>query len=103
MGKRGPVPTFKAAISLCSDVTETQSLEAAAKKVDECTAGCGLNLLINNAGIACDTTLDSEDAQSMAAVYATNTIGPMLVTQVRAQMQQAGQTPGEMLTPLINL
>ncbi|XP_061450613.1 C-signal-like [Rhineura floridana] len=44
-------------------------------------AGCGLTLLINNAGIACETTLDSENAQSMAAVYATNTTGPMLVCQ----------------------
>ncbi|XP_054856639.1 C-factor-like [Eublepharis macularius] len=63
------------------DVTDPHSITAAAKEVEEHLAGCGLNLLINNAGIAQETTLDSETAQSMAAVYATNTIGPMQVCQ----------------------
>ncbi|XP_015275301.1 PREDICTED: C-factor-like [Gekko japonicus] len=63
------------------DVTDPHSIRAAAEEVEKYLAGRGLNLLINNAGIACATTLASETAQSMAAVYATNTIGPMQVCQ----------------------
>nr|XP_056718301.1 C-factor-like [Euleptes europaea] len=63
------------------DVTDPHSIEAAAEEVEKYLAGRGLNLLINNAGIACETTLASETAQSMAAVYATNTIGPLQVCQ----------------------
>ncbi|KAJ6666181.1 hypothetical protein lerEdw1_001086 [Lerista edwardsae] len=64
------------------DVTNLQSIREAAEKVEALVARRGLNLLINNAGIAWKTTLASEDAQSMAATYTTNTIGPMQVCQV---------------------
>ncbi|XP_053127240.1 C-factor-like isoform X2 [Hemicordylus capensis] len=63
------------------DVTDPHSIEEAVRKVEERTAGCGLNLLINNAALTCNTSLESETAQSMEAAYTTNTIGPLLVCQ----------------------
>ncbi|XP_028595296.2 C-signal-like [Podarcis muralis] len=63
------------------DVTDPHSIKEATKKVEERVAGCGLNLLINNAAMACETTLSSENTQNMMFLYATNTIGPMLVCQ----------------------
>ncbi|KAH0619397.1 hypothetical protein JD844_000009 [Phrynosoma platyrhinos] len=68
------------------DVTDPESIKAAAQKVEEKVGGSGLNLLINNAAIACNTTLETEDAQNMAAVYATNTIGPLLMCQAALNM-----------------
>ncbi|XP_042336630.1 C-factor-like [Sceloporus undulatus] len=72
------------------DVTDPESIKAAAQKVGEQVGGSGLNLLINNAAIACDTTLETEDAQNMAAVYATNTIGPLLMCQAFMPLLRKG-------------
>ncbi|XP_062997558.1 estradiol 17-beta-dehydrogenase 2-like [Elgaria multicarinata webbii] len=74
--------SHSALVLLELDVTDPDSIKEAAKKVKEHVAGQGLNLLINNADVTFETTLDSENAQTMAAVYATNTIGPMQVCQV---------------------
>ncbi|KAM8799378.1 C-signal-like [Eudromia elegans] len=63
------------------EVTDPASIQAAATKVTEYLKGSGLNLLINNAGIAKVTLLDTETSQDMSEVYATNTIGPLLVSQ----------------------
>ncbi|XP_044289867.1 C-factor-like [Varanus komodoensis] len=43
--------------------------------------GRDLNQLINSAEVARETTLASENVQSMLASYTTTTIGPMLVCQ----------------------
>ncbi|XP_072836918.2 C-signal isoform X1 [Pogona vitticeps] len=76
----GP-PKGSTLVLLQLDVTDPQSIKEAAKKAEEHLEGRGLNLLVNNAGIACDTTLDSETAQTMMTVYATNTVGPLRVSQ----------------------
>ncbi|XP_048371296.1 short chain dehydrogenase gsfK-like [Sphaerodactylus townsendi] len=79
------VPAFTklgAILTLFSkNVTDPQSIKAAAEEVQRYLTGRGLALLINNAGIAYKTTLASETAQTMAAVYTTNTLGPMRVSQ----------------------
>ncbi|KAH0619576.1 hypothetical protein JD844_000299 [Phrynosoma platyrhinos] len=49
--------------------------------VTERLKGAGLNLLINNAGIVKQSTLESETPEDMLEVYNTNVIGPMMVTQ----------------------
>lgn len=63
------------------DTNDPSSIKAAAAKVTEHLQGAGLNLLINNAGIAKQSTLESETSEVMAEVYKTNVIGPLLVSQ----------------------
>nr|XP_013804073.1 PREDICTED: 11-cis retinol dehydrogenase-like [Apteryx mantelli mantelli] len=65
------------------EVTDPASIQAAAARVREHLKGSGLNLLINNAAMVLNRTLDMETLQDMSQVYATNTIGPLLVSQVR--------------------
>ncbi|XP_040427364.1 C-factor-like [Cygnus olor] len=63
------------------EVTEPASIKAAAASVGEHLKGSGLNLLINNAGMLVYKTLDIETQEDMSQVYATNTIGPLLLSQ----------------------
>ncbi|XP_075796813.1 C-signal-like isoform X1 [Pelodiscus sinensis] len=63
------------------DVTHPASIQAAAASVQEQLKGSGLTLLINNAGTAMPSTLESETPEGMALVYATNVTGPLLVSQ----------------------
>lgn len=65
-----------------SDVTDAGSIVAAAGRVREELRGAGLGLLINTAGARRHSTLQAETAENMALLYATNTIGPLQVTQV---------------------
>ncbi|XP_048814050.1 estradiol 17-beta-dehydrogenase 2-like [Lagopus muta] len=64
------------------EVTDPASIKAAAASVGERLKGSGLNLLINNAGILRANTLDNETLKDMAEVYMTNTIAPLLLSQV---------------------
>ncbi|XP_074839603.1 C-signal-like [Carettochelys insculpta] len=63
------------------DVTDPASIKAAAARVEAHLKGSGLNLLINNAGIWKFNTLELETPEDMALVYATNVMGPLLVSQ----------------------
>ncbi|XP_077311856.1 C-signal-like [Lithobates pipiens] len=63
------------------DVTNPTSIEDACSDITERLNGRGLNLLINNAGIAVFHSLYEATAEDMMEMYKTNTIGPMLVTQ----------------------
>ncbi|XP_062442482.1 C-signal-like [Rhea pennata] len=63
------------------EVTDPASIQAAAGRVREHLKDSGLNLLINNAGIAKPSSLETETVENMSPVYATNTIGPLLVSQ----------------------
>lgn len=65
-----------------ADVTDAGSIGAAAGRVQEELRGAGLGLLINNAGARRRSTLETETAENMALLYATNTVGPLQVTQV---------------------
>ncbi|XP_053905267.1 uncharacterized protein LOC128848980 [Malaclemys terrapin pileata] len=82
---------------LSVDVTDPNSIKAAVQRVEEHVKGHGLNLLINNAGIARMTTMENENAETMAIVYLTNTVGPLLVSQeflplLKKAAQQSTQT-----------
>ncbi|KAM8799265.1 C-signal-like [Eudromia elegans] len=63
------------------EVTDPASIQAAATKVTEHLKGSGLNLLINNAAIIKSNSLDTTTREDMSEVYATNTTGPLLVSQ----------------------
>ncbi|XP_015280275.1 PREDICTED: C-factor-like isoform X1 [Gekko japonicus] len=63
------------------EITDSSSIQAAVTKVTDLLQGAGLNLLINNAGMAKSRTMESETAEDMAEVYRNNVIGPMMVTQ----------------------
>ncbi|XP_074838943.1 C-signal-like [Carettochelys insculpta] len=68
-------------VIIALDVTDPASIKAAAARVETHLKGSGLNLLINNAGMAKLSTLESETPEDMALVYATNVTGPLLVSQ----------------------
>ncbi|XP_062997253.1 C-signal-like isoform X1 [Elgaria multicarinata webbii] len=63
------------------DTTDPFSIRAAAARVTERLKGAGLNLLINNAGIAKPNSLESETPEDMIEVYKTNVIGPLVMSQ----------------------
>jgi len=65
-----------------AEVTDPTSIKAAAASVGERLKGSGLNLLINNAGVLNANTLETETLKDMLHVYTTNTIAPLLLSQV---------------------
>ncbi|KAM6123838.1 C-signal-like [Phoenicopterus ruber ruber] len=82
------------------EVTDPASIKAAAARVEEQLGGSGLNLLINNAGIAKLNSLDAETLEDMSQVYTTNTIGPLLLSQAFLPLlKKAAQgSPGSALS-----
>nr|XP_047911404.1 C-factor-like isoform X2 [Anser cygnoides] len=76
------------------EVTKPASIKAAAASVGEHLKGSGLNLLINNAGMLVYKTLDAETQEDMSQVYATNTIGPLLLSQAALNMLTKCQSLG---------
>ncbi|XP_010006152.1 PREDICTED: uncharacterized oxidoreductase C663.06c-like [Chaetura pelagica] len=83
-----------------SEVTDPASIKAAAARVGEKLGGSGLNLLINNAGMAKPNSLDMETQESMTEIYTTNTIGPLLLSQAFLPLlKKAAQgSPGSALS-----
>ncbi|XP_029821360.1 uncharacterized protein LOC103753929 [Manacus vitellinus] len=67
------------------EVASPASINTAATTVREHVGGSGLNLLINNAGIAKITLLENETPENMTETYTTNTVGPLLMGQVPLQ------------------
>ncbi|XP_050167215.1 C-factor-like [Myiozetetes cayanensis] len=63
------------------EVANPASIKEAAARVGEHLGGSGLNLLINNAGIAKITMLENETLEDMTETYTTNTVGPLLMGQ----------------------
>ncbi|XP_073434526.1 C-signal-like [Dendrobates tinctorius] len=63
------------------ETTDPKSINEAVKEVEKHLNGAGLNLLINNAGIMPDSTLESADSADFANVYNTNVIGPFLLAK----------------------
>ncbi|XP_042293282.1 C-factor-like [Sceloporus undulatus] len=63
------------------DTSEAFSVKTAAAIVTERLKGASLNLLINNAGIVNQSTLETATPEDMLKVYNTNVNGPMMVTQ----------------------
>lgn len=65
-----------------AEVTDPASIKAAAASVGERLKGSGLNLLINNAGVGNNNSLDTETLDDMLHVFTTNTVAPLLLSQV---------------------
>ncbi|XP_069821369.1 C-signal-like [Dendropsophus ebraccatus] len=63
------------------ETTDANSIKEASKEVGKHLNGAGLNLLINNAGIASKSDLDCADSEDFMNVYSTNLIGPFLVAK----------------------
>ncbi|XP_009569487.2 C-factor [Cuculus canorus] len=82
------------------EVTDPASIKAAAARVGEQLGGSGLNLLINNAGIAKVNLLDNETLEDMTRTYTTNTAGPLLLGQAFLPLlKKAAQgSPGSALS-----
>ncbi|XP_061449661.1 uncharacterized protein LOC133368960 isoform X2 [Rhineura floridana] len=76
------------------DTCDPSSIKAAVARATEQLNGARLNLLINNAGIVRQHTLESETSESMSEVYKTNVIGPMMVTQAALNMLTQCQSRG---------
>ncbi|XP_031471142.1 LOW QUALITY PROTEIN: uncharacterized oxidoreductase C663.09c-like [Phasianus colchicus] len=64
------------------DTVDLPSIRGAMQTVETHLEGQGLNLLINNAGVGSQATLQSVDAQEMLATFAVNVVGPLQVAKV---------------------
>ncbi|XP_041125078.1 C-factor-like [Polyodon spathula] len=75
------------------DTTDPVSIKEAAKQVGSKLNKRGLNLLINNAAINLNGTLDETDSDGMMHCYKTNVVGPMLMAkEFLPCLQMAAQT-----------
>ncbi|XP_021263785.1 uncharacterized protein LOC110404132 [Numida meleagris] len=63
------------------DTVDLPSIRGAVQAVESHLEGQGLNLLINNAGVGSQATLQSVDAQEMLATFAVNVVGPLQVAK----------------------
>ncbi|XP_054856535.1 C-factor-like [Eublepharis macularius] len=63
------------------DVKDPSSLKAAVSVVESHLNGKGLNLLINNAGVAIYGSLETMEQEEMLSVFNTNVVGPTLVVK----------------------
>ena len=62
-------------------MTNFQAIGHVVSEVEKKLEGHGLNLLINNAGVADKANLDAVTAQSMIDVYNTNVVAPLILTK----------------------
>ncbi len=69
-----------------SDVTDGSSIESAFQAVAEEVSVEGLSLLINNAATYDTSSLSEVTAEKMMKEYATDTVGPLMVTKVNRNL-----------------
>ena len=62
-------------------VDDPATFSAAVSAVDGIVQEYGLNVLVNNAGIGIKRRLENVTAEDMTESFATNTIGPLMLTQ----------------------
>nr|XP_057905249.1 C-signal-like [Doryrhamphus excisus] len=74
------------------DVTELSSIQEAAKVITPLLGSEGLNLLINNAGVAQELSLQTTTTKDMQDTFNTNVIGPMnIMKEFLPQLQTAAK------------
>lgn len=66
-----------------SDVTNHESFQTLATQIEDIVKGEGLNVLLNNAGIAPKSTrLSFTKAEDLKETFETNTVAPVMLTAV---------------------
>jgi NAD(P)-dependent dehydrogenase (short-subunit alcohol dehydrogenase family) len=73
------------------DVTDPESVAAAAEEVTRLQDGQGLHAVINNAGIIIQGPLELVPADDMRRQFATNVLGPAEVTRAFAPLLRKGR------------
>ncbi|XP_028843235.1 uncharacterized protein LOC114794684 [Denticeps clupeoides] len=78
------------------DTSDPRSVADCAKKVGPQLGKCGLNLLINNAGVMPHNTLKTITARDMQDNFNTNLLGPIMVTkEFLSYLQAASKACGK--------
>ena len=62
-------------------INDPSTFPTAVSIVDGIVKECGLNVLVNNAGIHIRRGIENVTAEDMTETFATNTIGPLMLTQ----------------------
>ncbi len=70
-------------VLLLLDAVDPCSINESAKKVGSLLGNNGLNLLVNNAGIVANGTIQTSSVEDMKNIFNTNVIGPLLIIKVR--------------------
>ncbi|GAA5053526.1 NAD(P)-dependent dehydrogenase (short-subunit alcohol dehydrogenase family) [Thermocatellispora tengchongensis] len=73
------------------DVTEPESVAAAAKQVDRDVRDHGLRAIVNNAGVIVQGPLELVPVEELRRQFEVNTLGPVYVTQAFLPLIRAGQ------------
>ncbi|KAM6430328.1 uncharacterized protein PHA67_002358 isoform 4-T4 [Liasis olivaceus] len=77
-------------------VTNFASIREAATLVETHLRGAGLNMLINNAAIFTENTLETTHLEDMISGYTTNVVGPLMVSQAFLPLlRRAAKASGE--------
>ncbi len=69
-------------VLLLLDADDPSSVKESAKKVGSLLGNNGLNLLVNNAGIVANGTIQTSRVEDMKNTFNTNVIGPFLIIRV---------------------
>ncbi|XP_062388908.1 C-signal-like [Sardina pilchardus] len=79
------------------DTTDPRGVKEAAKQVGAIVGKSGLNLLVNNAAVLFNGTMQTTGVKEMQDAYNTNIIGPMLVTkEFLPYLCEAARSSGKM-------
>ncbi|XP_060578594.1 C-signal-like isoform X1 [Ruditapes philippinarum] len=63
------------------DLNDETTFTSAAKTVEDIVGDAGLNLLINNAGVANRSSLDTVTSEDMISLFKINAVGPLMLTK----------------------
>lgn len=77
----GSVPEHPLITAVSVDVTDPGSVQQAIERIDASVGPAGLRAVINNAGFIVQGPLELLPEASLREQFATNTVGPLLVTQ----------------------
>ncbi|CAI9607268.1 unnamed protein product [Staurois parvus] len=77
------------------DVTDPSSVNTSVKEVEKHLNGQRLDLLLNNAGVLTQNSLETQTSEDMMNVYNINVVGPMLVTQAYHRLMKRTEGTGK--------
>lgn len=76
------IKNFKHDFFSLTDVKDTESFPDLQQQIASVVGDCGLNLLINNAGIMYPDSLDKVTKETMMDNFEVNAVSPLLLTKV---------------------